>query len=105
MDPRVLEKMQRYVVFTDKTMAEQKGKCAALEDEVDACRILIESLQFTVREAHLNVQRQQEHIGGVSQPQFSLKQLQSGGQILVVELTKHLAHKGANVFLEQTNRV
>ena len=103
MDPRVLEKMQRYVVLTDNKMAEQKGKCAALKDEVEACRILIESLQFTVREAHLNVQRQREHTGGVSQ--FSLKQLQSGGQILVIELTKHLAHKGANVFLEQINRV
>jgi hypothetical protein len=31
MDPRVLEKMQRYVVFTDKTMAEQKGEWQALK--------------------------------------------------------------------------
>jgi hypothetical protein len=81
----VLKQMQRSVVTTERNMAEQKVKCQELTDEVEACRVLIESLEVTLREAHLKVQRQQEHKEGV--PQFSLKHLHSGGQI--VELTTH----------------
>ncbi len=97
----MLEKMQRYVVITEKNMAEQKEKCRELSDEVEACRVLIESLEVTARDAHLQVQRQLEHKGVVSQ--FRLKHLHSGGQI--VQLTTHQAEIGCNVFLEHTNGV
>ncbi len=92
--------MQRYVVIviTERNMAEQKGKFQELTDEVEACRVLIESLEVTIREAHSKVQRQQEHKGEVSQ--FRLKHLHilhSGGGQIDRALRNVLCYHGTHI--------
>jgi hypothetical protein len=57
-DRHVIEKMKVYSALAEKTIALQKVKCQALQDEVEVCRGLIQSLQFNLSEAHAEIKLQ-----------------------------------------------
>jgi hypothetical protein len=75
-DRHVIEKMKVYSALAEKTIALQKVKCQALQDEVEVCRGLIQSLRFNLSEAHAEI-KLQDNVERISQ--FSLKRLESGG--------------------------
>jgi hypothetical protein len=95
-----LEKMKRYVVITQKLIAEQDIKCKTLTDEVEACHRMIQSLQLNAREEH-GAENMQQEVKSVSQ--FRLKERPSVREILV--RVKHDATSGHNVILEETDGV
>ena len=75
-DRHVIEKMKVYSALAEKTIALQKVKCQAWQDEVEVCRGLIQSLQFNLSEAHAEI-KLQDNVERVLQ--FSFKRLESGG--------------------------
>ena len=50
--------MKGYSALAEKTIALQKVKCQAWQDEVEVCRGLIQSLQFNLSEAHAEIKLQ-----------------------------------------------
>ncbi len=50
-EPNINEKMRLYSALAEKTIASQKVRCIELQDKVELCRILIQSLQFNLSEA------------------------------------------------------
>ena len=47
-EPNINEKMRQYSALAEKTIASQKVRCIELQDEVELCRSLIQSLQFNL---------------------------------------------------------
>ena len=66
MEPNINEKMRVYSALAEKTIASQKVRCIELQDEVELCRGLIQSLQFNLSEAQERIIRQ-ENVKRVSQ--------------------------------------
>ena len=89
MEPNINEKMRVYSALAEKTIASQKVRCIELQDEVELCRRLIQSLQSNLSEAQERIILQ-ENVKRVSQ--FNLERLESGG-IREVKL-KEQAPKG-----------
>ena len=75
-EANINEKMRIYSALAEKTIVSQKIKCRELQDEVELCRSLIQSLQFNLSEAQERINRQ-ENVNRVSQ--FHLEWLESGG--------------------------
>ena len=65
-EANINEKMRIYSALAEKTIVSQKIKCRELQDEVELCRSLIQSLQFNLSEAQERINRQ-ENVNRVSQ--------------------------------------